>query len=553
MEDTPEDRKKAPPSLERADKRRVRMKQYFRYNDEELEERAWLLLEKADLTENDILEFCRGEHLNRRTPKDNPIQSAYRARRLELHELMKKWNTGEAFVDIDGRLRPMDGNRNLPGLPPIPPRAAAAAANNRQHPQQPMQDPNHDQQQHRRRQRAENDIARAVQRYHDEGVLDSSLQLLPLPLPEPAEPESLTFRRIVIAVVIVVLAFLSMLIQTLNRQTTSASGSVVPLQMETILRSRDFLQHVVECGLENRNGTIKTELDTSWWSSLPRWWSGTNNCDQGVLVVPSPSHIIRRLMKAATSREVQLWEPYINPNLGVNATWWIPCDRTIGHSSAGECTASCFRGVHDDIVSHQDVHRVVWFGGQMITNGGDHFDIHYNVSLVETSLPTVLSKLQALLRGNYGIADPRPVAFRIHASAPWSGAGVMSSDPLSNLLNSTNYRQWMEMAAYQNRLAAHFPIPWPLTLISPVRDTCNLLADQQANDLFTLHTSVFLSEEESLFLFVDEKDKLVTRGLAIEPSVGRVVVSTGGLENRRCRLPTYSGVAATLQLWWRIQ
>ena len=44
---------------------------------------------------------------------------------------------------------------------------------------------------------------------------------------------------------------------------------------------------------------------------------------------------------------------------------------------------------------------------------------------------------------------------------------------------------------------------------------------------------------------------IVTRGLVIEPRVGRVVVFSGGLENLHCRQPVLSGNRAALQVWYK--
>jgi hypothetical protein len=176
--------------------------------------------------------------------------------------------------------------------------------------------------------------------------------------------------------------------------------------------------------------------------------------------------------------------------------------------------------------------------------------------LLRSRVPTILTKLEYLLRTTYR-QEPtannavQPVAFRVYAAGPMAGDGVRASH-LASLLNRSNYRHWMEQVARRNKLARHFPVPWPLTVFPPVRETCHLLADRQVDDRFRLHTTVFLSDESSdgLTLFVDEIRDVVTRGLAVESTVGRIVLSTTGRENRRCRLPSRSGVRAALQIWW---
>jgi hypothetical protein len=92
------------------------------------------------------------------------------------------------------------------------------------------------------------------------------------------------------------------------------------------------------------------------------------------------------------------------------------------------------------------------------------------------------------------------------------------------------------------------------------------MADMDADPDFHVLTSVFLSNgagqeyRGGVSLYVDHPTSrnippsyyrnLVRRGLTVDGSRGRVVVSTGGWENRRCRLPTRAGVRAELQIWW---
>jgi hypothetical protein len=144
-------------------------------------------------------------------------------------------------------------------------------------------------------------------------------------------------------------------------------------------------------------------------------------------------------------------------------------------------------------------------------------------------------------------------------------------DPLLRLFNRTRYMQWIESSARQNRWAQYFRylhLDYASMGTAPVRDTCNLLADLQADPSFLIQTTVFLSNGEGtdysggVAIYEDYNDKSeaqtprrrrhekIQRGVSIDGSRGRVVVSTGGLENRRCRLPTRMGVRATLQIWW---
>ena len=104
-------------------------------------------------------------------------------------------------------------------------------------------------------------------------------------------------------------------------------------------------------------------------------------------------------------------------------------------------------------------------------------------------------------------------------------------------------------------------IPWPFR-VKPVRDTCNLMADLEGDPKFAIHTSVFLVDgagsgyRGGLTLYIDNHRSnanpryQIRRGITIDGSRGRVVVSTGGIENRRCRLPMRAGLRTVLQIWW---
>lgn len=88
------------------------------------------------------------------------------------------------------------------------------------------------------------------------------------------------------------------------------------------------------------------------------------------------------------------------------------------------------------------------------------------------------------------------------------------------------------------------------------------MADLEADPDFAIHTSIFLSESAGVqyaggaALYVDDHPSndnprnKIQRGVSIDGSRGRVVISSGGIENRRCRLPTRAGIRAVLQIWW---
>lgn len=122
------------------------------------------------------------------------------------------------------------------------------------------------------------------------------------------------------------------------------------------------------------------------------------------------------------------------------------------------------------------------------------------------------------------------------------------------------YLAWVEKCKLQNELA-DFSLPWPFR-VPPVRDTCNLIADLEADPRFAVHTSVFLADgagkdyRGGVTLYADNHwsntraNDRIRRGMTIDGTKGRVVVSTGGIENRRCRLPTRAGLRTVLQIWW---
>lgn len=91
------------------------------------------------------------------------------------------------------------------------------------------------------------------------------------------------------------------------------------------------------------------------------------------------------------------------------------------------------------------------------------------------------------------------------------------------------------------------------------------MSDMEADLRFAIHTSVFLEDGAAFpgtgyrggaMLYVDDHHsnanpkRKIHRGMTVDGSKGRVVVSTGGIENRRCYLPIRAGLRAVLQIWW---
>lgn len=125
------------------------------------------------------------------------------------------------------------------------------------------------------------------------------------------------------------------------------------------------------------------------------------------------------------------------------------------------------------------------------------------------------------------------------------------------------YVRWVRKNKRENEGFMH-SLPWPFKS-KPARGQCLLLSDMEADPNFSIYTSIFLSTgagsdfRGGTTLYVDDGDDAlfssrrrskIENGLVIDGSEGRVVVSTGGLENRRCRLPIREGLRVELQVWW---
>ena len=201
-------------------------------------------------------------------------------------------------------------------------------------------------------------------------------------------------------------------------------------------------------------------------------------------------------------------------------------------------------------------------GSALIQNGGDHFDVHYDIDYLEKRLPITMKKLRNILEDNYHMKDSsvQPVAFRVLTTGAMDGHEVSSHQYALSTLNQTTYLDWIERSRKQND-RAYYKLPWPFR-IPPKRDICKLMADLEADPRFCIRTSIFLVDGAGLdyrggaSLFMDyhpsnkNPRKRIQRGVSIDGSVGRVVVSTGGFENLHCRFPTRAGLRVELQIWW---
>ena len=126
--------------------------------------------------------------------------------------------------------------------------------------------------------------------------------------------------------------------------------------------------------------------------------------------------------------------------------------------------------------------------------------------------------------------------------------------------------QWLESIHTTPRrlplLASPVVSPRKILPPRPFRDPCIIASDLEADPSFAIHTSIFLSGGAGedftggSALFLDDHRsntnprRKIRRGLSVDGLRGRVIVSTGGDENRRCRMPTRAGIRIVLQLWW---
>ena len=101
-------------------------------------------------------------------------------------------------------------------------------------------------------------------------------------------------------------------------------------------------------------------------------------------------------------------------------------EHSTGRSLMAQKLSHCFRGVHDDIISDEEIDNALRLGNNLILDGGDHFTIHYNVSHLERKIPTTMEKIQALLQETYHVNQDavEPVAFRVYTVGPMDAHGV---------------------------------------------------------------------------------------------------------------------------------
>ena len=541
------------------------------------------LLDRDDLTEDDFYTYLSGGDLPplpSTRVKDGQdrlqqMRTDFHTRRRELRDLSHKLATGEARIDEDGRLVPSEPprppNANLPPPPPF-------GRNNNNH-----------------LHRNENRMVPLVEDLMLNGHGGHNGQ------PGDDDAPNLTFRRICFAVLAVVTAFVCVILRTLPlMQEVEGTGTTFDSLLHELLHVKFMKQHLKHCANLDRDPPQLLPLNATtifssefWhtrlvlWQGLYYFYSESNeNCNDGVLHIPPHQLLADEYWYYSNRQEAAALGTF---RQGVDHVWKLQCatpppdsniskcypgwndhcdDGNKDWMAEGSCPSGydspnqlrCFRGVHDGVISQEEALAARNLGHRFILAGGDHFDMHYNGTILQEELPTIMQKLRTMLREKYFQRHLQPVAFRFQTVGPMDFVGVDLNSYASVGLNVTNYLNWGERCRRQNDKAL-FSLPWPFQ-VKPVRDACKLMADLEADPRFAVHTSVFLSTgagehyRGGVTLFADNhgsnyrpKHK-IRRGVTVDGSLGRVVVSSGGIENRRCRMPTRAGLRRVLQIWW---
>ena len=293
-------------------------------------------------------------------------------------------------------------------------------------------------------------IARAVRRLRQAGVPEEDFELIRIPRREQ-NAVNLTFRRICFAVLAVTTAFVVIMLQTMPLlRTIKQTDLEFDVVLYDLLQVRHFKQHAKHCnGLHRRvsNATSLLERILAW----TRRNGTTIDCADGVLHIPSRQLLYESVM-TIDQKEYDVLEPYVT---GVNVSWFFPCrvpenieyiSECFPGSNTSSCSTEsdrCFRGVHDGMVSSKEVIGALQLGGHLIQQGGDHIEIHRNISLLSEWIPSVVTTLEDLLRTQYKLQGHwQPVAFRISVALPMDGTGVrlygyMMEDLLERTFNRT--------------------------------------------------------------------------------------------------------------------
>jgi hypothetical protein len=373
------------------------------------------------LTNQDIIDFCRSKPLRSplavETDETARLRAKFHERRAEIRDISERLKSGGARIDEDGRLVAMSG-------PPQPPLADLPA---------PPQLFNFDQQDNEQEEdrlfvqeqrEASESIALTVKRYREYSVAEEDFELI---LIEPGEGANInpTFRRIRIAVLAVVTAFVCVMLQTMPQyQPIQSLDPHSDGLMHELLHIRPFHVHALHCPGLHREGN--SQLHKHIFQFLFSFQYSAK-CDEGVLHIPA---------LFVLKEEVAAIEPFAD---GVNVSWFLPCEplQDIAAASCyplssdshldlctGRIPKTCFRGVHDKVVTDVEVNDALRMGNSLIVDGGDHFDIHYEISFLEQRVPSILDKLRDILRDQYNVNGIRPVAYRVNTVGPMDGYGV---------------------------------------------------------------------------------------------------------------------------------
>jgi hypothetical protein len=438
---------------------------------------------------------------------------------------------------------------------------------------------------------------------------------------------NLTFRRIAITMFIAIAAFTCALLQILPLSSMKEKLSVNPdfdVLLYELLDVRGWKDHVRECS----GGLADRSIEQyGWFQKMMMHKKKMTDCSKGVLHIPTKRMLLEDYSARSSSvQEKTMFQEY---SLGVNISWFMPCsdrrplhlqqqnqqllecmqqtnDKTDIIDEQGECPANrqmiydkCFRGIHDNLIQDKEIMTALMMGDALINDGGDHFDVQFDVSLLQRWIPSIVQKVRNLLDVTYlahlhnntiPLEDEKelpnesssssklnttiqPVAFRILTTGPMDGHDVkLRSDgqemPLhrtsSSALNETTYIDWVKRSRMHNervQYQSYFRL-WPFRS-STKRDTCDLKFDLQGDSRFCIRTSISLTNgagedyRGGTNLFVDNHpsnyanpSRRIARGVSIDGSKGRIVVNTGGSENLLCRFPTRAGLRAELQIWW---
>mmetsp|Transcript_2308 Transcript_2308/g.4955 ORF Transcript_2308/g.4955 Transcript_2308/m.4955 type:complete len:740 (-) Transcript_2308:154-2373(-) len=434
--------------------------------------------------------------------------------------------------------------------------------------------------------------------------------------------------------------------------------------LHEVLEVREWRDHVRECpgGLANRGNHHDHHPYDNSIAIMWRWLlnrirksdvdeNPVIDCSKGVLHIPSKRVISLDCFESLTKMPKTGKIPKLEKELkeyafGVDVSWFMPCsghptvyfdeqqcnpqemidkekqctsaaptldndshseqsrsDHSISNSIRRRSFDKCFRGIHNDLIEDREIKAAMILGNALIDHGRDHFDVHYEVSLLSMMVPSIVQKVRRLLDTKYlhqlqnpeiapkngvekdeqeeskdndariGQRHIEPVAFRVLTTGPMDGhdvklkhkgEGMSMYLTDSSALNEVNYLDWVLQSRQHNDRVRYesYYLPWPFRR-EPKRETCDLKFDLEADSRFCIQSTIDLTSgagedyQGGTSLFVDNHPsnfgnpkRRIARGVSVDGSRGQIVVSTGGFENLKCRFPTRSGFRTVLQIWW---